>query len=241
MTHLIVPDIHHKTQRADRILAAEPDADAVYFLGDYQDDFDDTPADAEATAKWMRVQIEAGHNLLWGNHDLPYAFLPDRHPCPGYTPEKASAVARILTPDHWRRLRLWHIIPASPRPWVLSHAGLDRAWFPAEVTDPVAYLTALEQEALDNLYKRGRSHPLLYFCSASRGGRDPFPGVVWMDWGDFRPVAGINQIVGHTPLRNPDEYSDENSTNWCIDTHLAYYAMIGEDGELSLRRAPDPR
>ncbi len=233
MKRLIVPDIHHRTHKADLILGAEP-AGEVYFLGDYQDDFYDTPAMARSTALWMRKQIEAGHRLLWGNHDLPYAFLPARHDCPGYSREKAEAIAGVLTPDHWKQLRLWYIIEDGPRPWILSHAGIERPWIPDGV-DPVPFLRQLEAEALNGLYAEGCSHPLFYYCSGARGGRDPYSGPLWMDWGDFRPVAGINQIVGHTPLRKPDQYSIENSTNWCIDTHLHHYGVL-EDGELSLRQ-----
>ena len=238
MKRLIIPDIHHKIAKADQILAAQP-AGEVYFLGDYQDDFLDTPAQARDTAQWMKRQIEAGHNLLWGNHDLPYAFLPDRHGCAGYTAEKAAAVRRVLTLDHWKQLRLWYIIPAAPRPWILSHAGIERPWIPAGVKDPVAYLAALEEEALDALYRRDESHPLLFFCSAARGGRDPFSGPLWMDWGDFRPISGFNQVVGHTPLRNPDEFSRADSTNWCLDTHLNHYAVL-DDGQLSIVKMNGP-
>ena len=236
MKRLIIPDIHHRTAVADQILAAEPAAEEVYFLGDYQDDFHDTPAHARSTAQWMRRQIEAGHHLLWGNHDLPYGFWAPRHDCPGYTQGKAAAVNKVLTPDHWRRLRLWHIIIDGPRPWILSHSGIAQPWIPAGTADPVAYLRALEQTVLDGLYLRGESHPLLTYCSAARGGPDPYSGVLWMDWGDFRPIPGLNQIVGHTPLRNPDEYSNAESWNWCIDTHLKYYAVL-ENGALSLHRA----
>ncbi len=237
MKRLIIPDIHHRTAVADRILAAEP-ADEVYFLGDYQDDFHDTPAQAKSTAQWMRRQIEAGHKLIWGNHDLPYGFLPRRHACPGYTPEKAVAVRKILQPEHWRRLRLWYIIPAEPRPWILSHAGIDRAWLHPGNANPVSFLDHLQEEALEALYEKSGSHPLFYYCGDARGGPDPYSGPLWMDWGDFRPISGLNQIVGHTPLRNPDEYSREDSTNWCIDTHLKHYAVL-EDGALSLRRVSE--
>lgn len=234
MKRLIIPDIHHRTAMADRILATEP-ADEVYFLGDYFDDFHDTPARARTTAEWVRRQIEAGHRLLWGNHDLPYAFLPERHGCPGYTAAKAAEVRKVLTPDHWKTLRLWFILPGNPRPWILSHAGIEQPWIP-EGVEPVPYLEQLRAEALEGLYQRGVSHPLLYYCSAARGGRDAYSGPLWMDWGDFRPIPGLNQIVGHTPMRNPDEFSREDSTNWCVDTNLRHYAVL-EDDRLTIVRA----
>lgn len=234
MKRLIIPDIHHRVERAELILAAEP-ADEVYFLGDYQDDFGDSPSLARATAEFTKRQIEAGHRMLWGNHDLPYAYPGKRHGCPGFTPAKSAAIGKILTRDHWKRLRLWYVIPDSPRPWILSHAGIDRYWLEG-APDPLARLQQLEAEALDSLHK-GRSHPVIFSCAASRNGPDPYPGVLWMDWGDFRPVPGLNQIVGHTPLRNPDEFSQPDSINWCVDTHLNHYAVL-EDGKLTLRRAP---
>jgi hypothetical protein len=84
---------------------------------------------------------------------------------------------------------------------------------------------------------------------ASRGGYDRVGGPLWLDWSrEFRPVAGLNQIVGHTPARGvlrakclspagahrqveltepspwprmtplPQPGPDWSSVNWCLDT-----------------------
>jgi hypothetical protein len=33
---------------------------------------------------------------------------------------------------------------------------------------------------------------------ADRGGRNELGGVTWCDWRNFKPIAGMPQIVGHT-------------------------------------------
>jgi len=241
---LVIPDLHHRTAAADRILAAEAQSPhRVVFLGDYLDDFGDNPDIARGTAEWMRRQIEAGHTLLWGNHDLPYGFRPDLHRCPGYEPRKAAEVNKVLTRPLWKKLKLWHLVNVpGDRPWVLSHAGFHPGWFdlaggPGRA-NPLAHLEWLHKEALEMLYEAGETHPVINACPQSRGGRDPIGGVLWMDWGDFRPLRGLNQLVGHTPLRNPDAFEAEESTNWCIDTNTQHYVVIEDSGEISIRRTP---
>ena len=231
MRTVVIPDLHHHTGVADRILAwAEPYGRAV-FLGDYFDDFDDTPAIATETARWVKARLaDPRSTLLWGNHDLPYAF-PDNHDlgCPGFTWEKHAAITAVLRPRDWSALRLH----AWVGPWLLSHAGLDRSLLPADAPPSLAeWLRETEGEAL-SAASHGWSHPFTAsgWC---RGGRRPIGGLTWRDWRAFEPVPGACQIVGHTPSRHEAlrRKDDPGSRNFCLDHHHSgqTFAIIAEDG-----------
>lgn len=121
MTTLIIPDIHNAVSIAQGIIDAHP-ADRRVFLGDVYDDFGDTIAQAQAAARWHRVQLADSRNIfLFGNHDMPYAF--DGNPllaCSGYTSHKKMAINRILTASDWAKVKLYVHLDG----WLISHAGL---------------------------------------------------------------------------------------------------------------------
>lgn len=52
MSTLIIADLHHYTENADRWLESQQ-FDRVIFLGDYFDDFGDNVNDARRTARWL--------------------------------------------------------------------------------------------------------------------------------------------------------------------------------------------
>ena len=99
MRTLIIPDLHHHTDRADHWLTTQRH-DRVVFLGDYFDDFDDDVGDARRTALWLRDRMENTDDIfLLGNHDIAYMFphAPELY-CPGFTTAKARGIAEILRP-----------------------------------------------------------------------------------------------------------------------------------------------
>jgi hypothetical protein len=56
---------------------------------------------------------------------------------------------------------------------------------------------------------------------------DPYHGgPQWLDWGDLSPIKNLNQIVGHSIVRYPEEKCQQTSNNYCIDTNLNYIAMF---------------
>lgn len=58
MKTLIVGDLHHapNLDEVEQPIARER-ADTVVFLGDYFDQWDDSPADAERTAVWLKHSL----------------------------------------------------------------------------------------------------------------------------------------------------------------------------------------
>jgi hypothetical protein len=257
MKSAIISDPHSRIELADAAVAAAG-ADRAIYLGDYFDDFGDTPADARRTAQWIRERMAAHPEDIWllGNHDLPYAFGNHLYPCPGWNPAKHQEVTRILGPEHWCRMALHH----WEQGWLLSHAGIARWLFPVDSNDEERNKFIVDERcrlALERA-RRGENDLILSAVGRSRGGRCESGGIVWQCWSEFNPIAGIRQIVGHTPsgdvrkrtrplrermLSGRIYVRDENprgpivSENWCLDTNSQHYATV-EYGDVSFWRMP---
>ena len=81
--------------------------------------------------------------------------------------------------------------------------------------------------------ERGVVDPILG-AGEDRGGAQGFGGPLWMDWGSFAPIPGINQVVGHTPGDGVREKMERKSRNYCLDVGNASVAAILVDGELEI-------
>jgi hypothetical protein len=226
MKTLIIPDLHHHVENAERWIASKS-ADRVVFLGDYVDDFGDNVSDARKTAEWLRRRIETTQDVfLLGNHDAPYLFPenPQLY-CPGFTKPKAAGIREILTPEHWKRFQLAVI----EQGWLLSHAGFHPEWigpFPlSTLTNSCA--AALQRAA------RGEPDPL-FGAGRDRDGFQSVGGPLWMDWASLVPIPGINQIVGHTPGTKVREKITADSKNYCLDVRNGSAAAILSDGEVCI-------
>ncbi|MBS0657748.1 MAG: metallophosphoesterase [Verrucomicrobia bacterium] len=229
MRTLIIGDLHHRTRTADAILASEPH-DRVVFLGDYFDDFSDTPGDALATAAWVKQRLsEARCTLLWGNHDLPYAFDADDFPflsCSGFQRNKLDAIKTVLGPDDWDRLQAY----AQVGPWLISHAGFHRDLLPREIVRNQSLLRERCTQAFHSLERR--EPDLVFAAGKERGGRATIGGITWCDWKRFEGIDGVHQIVGHTPSSDEPlrHWSPPGSTNYCIDYRKGHtYAVVTEE------------
>ncbi len=226
---LILPDIHHRIDIADQI-AEQERPDAVYCLGDYQDDFGDTVSLARSTARWMKEKLDQGWILLWGNHDLPYAFPQPGLSCPGHTKEKEQAVNLELTGTDWLKLRFWTYCG----PFLLSHAGFSHHWLHPMFGLDQEYLNDLSDEVYQSLLGAG-TPDIISWCSQGSGGSHPWSGPMWMRWHELRPIEGIHQIVGHTGHTNIRVKKGSGSDNYCLDTHSKHYMIVEEiDGRYSL-------
>jgi len=226
MRTLIISDLHHHTENADHWLATQPH-DRVVFLGDYFDDFGDDVSDARRTAMWLRDRIEKTDDVfLIGNHDISYMFpnAPELY-CPGFTPAKARGIAEILRPEHWRRLRLAH----AEQGWLISHAGFHPMWLKEPTVEAFLNLCDLAMKRAN----RGGTDPFLG-AGADRGGSQPIGGPLWMDWNTLIPIAGIHQIVGHTPGGQVREKIKRDSKNYCLDVRNGSVAAILSNGKVEI-------
>ena len=237
---VVIPDVHNKWKRAEAIVAAES-PDRVVFLGDYFDDFGDTPEAAGATAEWLAASLaDASRVHLAGNHDLNYmSRLPGLH-CVGRNHLKASAIARRGV--EWSRLEPFCWLGdagGSDGSWLCTHAGLSAAFLesirPGAGAADVAGVLGAARADLDRIDDAGHRHPFLQ-AGRARGGWDVSGGIVWCDYvEEYADVPGLRQIFGHTrggAVRHGRTAG--GGEHYCIDTVLRHYIAY-KDGEVSVR------
>lgn len=214
MKILVLSDIHHKFEIAQKIIDSV-EFDRCILLGDYFDDYGDTPENARKTAVWLKEKVIPNPKMipLMGNHDVNY-FFP-MHPefyCSGFSHDKCRAIRSVISPDDVKLFKFYHIQDG----WMFSHAGLHvslwkemKQWYPdGEIREGetlLNYFSRVVQFFMDrtmvNIYA---NMPVPYLeCGWDRGGNRPFGGLIWCDWNTFASIKGINQIVGHTPDKLP--------------------------------------
>lgn len=233
-TILIIPDIHHKWKIAEEIISLH-NPDEVIFLGDYFDDFGDTPKIAGMTAEWLKESLSKPNRIhLWGNHDLPYAFPSKYTFCAGYDSFKAVEIKKVLTLFDFDNLRFHYWI----NDYLLTHAGLHPHYLQGVPNIKSAqnikeYLAIQEDKA--NMAIRSSNPHWFINCGVARYGRSPIGGLVWCDATDeFKPIKYISQIFGHTifwdkPFVWMNTYKNNLTTNICLNTNLRHYILFTGD------------
>lgn len=213
---LIIPDLHHRWEQAEKIIAAVG-ADEVLFLGDYFDDFGDNPAMVKATTDWLEDSVAKPNRIhLWGNHDVHYAFVYKTFQCSGYEQWKYFIVHDSINPKVWDKLKFYHFLDNK---WLLTHAGLHKLNVPDSIKkfrkDRPKFVLELSGW-LDHEIRKGFNAAAdgngswIFNAGAARWGHQRVGGITWCDFQrEFFPVQGINQIVGHTP-------SGVGHPQWCM-------------------------
>ena len=217
MKTLIIPDIHTKHLIAQAIIDSES-PDELILLGDYFDDWGDTPEQNMSTAIWLKSMLDRPNTTcLMGNHDQSY-LTPNSY-CSGYTHAKYFTIRSILGSADIKKLKL----TAMAQGYLCTHAGWDSR------LDSRLGIDYPEDCALEDLFD-GTPHPLLGI-SRRRGGFDPVGGLTWADWDELETGPEDKQICGHTEASSVRNRGDV----WCIDTRLKHYAVI-IDGKLEIRK-----
>ncbi len=234
MKTLVIPDIHNHFERVEVFLdklETKLKFDEIVFLGDYFDDFGDTPGDAIKTATWLKRSLQDPRRIhLVGNHDMPYLVQRESEHtyCPGWTKIKHDRVNEIMKRSDWDKIR-----PAYySQDWLFSHAGFSGDIFtkPRVEAKPEDLIAQVEK-AFEQV-KTGMFVP--EFAAGWRMGTPWYGGITWSHWGnEFRPIPGINQMVGHTIGSFPRADHLKPNKNYCIDC-AGNVAVAIQDGELSI-------
>lgn len=251
-TSLIIGDVHHhtvETELLERSMSGR--FDRVVYLGDYFDDFGDTPERMRCTCRWLNETLDRPNRIhLLGNHDLAF-FNPDNPQlsCPGWSWEKQ----RIFDLECRNLPRERFALAVEVNGWLLSHAGFHPQLAGRKRAKTLVHDANVALQAA----LAGTRTPMLG-CGYGRGGGDRIGGLTWLDWDyEFEPIPGLNQIVGHTPARGvvrghhldaagkkhrsiisreqtpapvPNPGVEWRSLNWCIDCHGAYATLVSSDG-----------
>jgi len=172
---LVLGDIHHAWIRTEKILAdLRSQYDQAILLGDYFDDFGDTPGRAAETAYWLAYSLRQPERIhLLGNHDLPYLFPENPNLfCPGFTAEKWFAIQANLRAAPPERFQLAHCADA----WLLSHSGFAAEFAGGGTPESLA----ARANALLRRLNEDRYEPWLA-PGVARGGSQPKGGITWLD------------------------------------------------------------
>ncbi len=255
MKTIIISDLHNRVYWVEEALSSNilQPYDNVIFLGDYFDDYYDTPEIAENSAIWLKQSLQKQNRIhLTGTHDLWYRFPYNRLIVAGGNSEaKAYAIRSILSQEDWEKIYLYHY----EQNFLMSHAGVHMNLISEYVSknkdlfdkyiDSKGFkvLRLSGQEFVDKIVKpateeaissvkHGHIHPWLDVGFARRG-IQPVGGIIWLDWiYEFEPIPGLNQIVGHTELRVPNEKSTKSSINYNLDTKNRHIGIL-ENGKFS--------
>ena len=258
---IVISDIHQRHQKVQKLLDSM-EFDRCILLGDHFDDFGDSPEDARQTAIWLKEKIftDPRFVVLFGNHDYAYVFSYNQNTrCSGYSEAKRAAIFSVLSYDEIiAHVKFFHVEDG----FLFSHAGVTNSvWKEMQMAEPdgVKLLDVLPKwvkRSFDGV--RTLTATPMFDCGWSRGGRSQYGGMIWADWSEFSPVAGVNQIVGHTPHDVPEvavklssgdvRYYNANewvlnkeavlakqvtSINYALDTHSHHFAII-TDGDVEL-------
>ncbi len=197
MKTLVWPDVHHRTQTLKTVLKNLGEGfDKRIFLGDWFDNWNDTPQHARNAAECVKELLCDPRNVfIEGNHDTAYRYNHPSYFINGCTLEKWKAINSVLNRFDWDRFKLYEIQDG----FVCSHAGMCKEVFSHPI-EGVTYVYLEEQ--CQRAVEAMRSHIIhpVYYDGTDNGGKQPYSGITWLRWGKFRPLSGINQIVGHTIL-----------------------------------------
>jgi len=240
MRYLVISDIHDKIDTARRIIDHEPH-DRRIFLGDFFDDFPTGAKAAKQTAIFAREQLRDDFaDVVMGNHDMSYGWGHANRELmsAGFTKAKHDAIHAELSWDDWCKFKLHLWVPGPRRrPWLITHAGFDYHFLPdgQGVVDVVDHRCAMALKSLHGPipYERGRGHSILG-CGRDRCGSQYKGGVLWCDWRSLDMPPGMDQLVGHTPGREPRVEDQSDAIGVCLDTGLRHYGIL-EDGLLSVK------
>lgn len=253
MKTIIISDLHNRTYWIEDFLSSIHffhQYDKVVFLGDYFDDYNDTTDDVYIAAKWLKESLKKPNRYhLMGTHDVWYRFSYNPFiEASGNTPYKEKVINSIITPSDWNKLKLFHY----EQNFLISHAGIHTYLISDYVfknknifsnylinnnlslgVDKI--IDKIVKPATDDAIKDinlGHANPWLN-AGFTRGGIQPVGGITWLDWNEeFEPIPNINQIVGHTEHRKPEEKIIINSKNYDLDTRNHHIGIL-EDGNFT--------
>ena len=257
---LILPDIHHRVELADKIIR-HVGADRVICVGDSQDDFNDTPEMVKNTSEWfVKFVNNPNHIFIGGNHDLMYAFPNPRFRCGGYEDWKYYIINDIVSRKDWDKMVNYHVLDNT---WLLTHAGLHNHWVPEEIKNlhknRSQFLKAITDYLDEEIIKGHRNQSWIFSAGRSRGGFQKVGGLTWCDhYEEAIPVKGLLQVYGHSP-QSPEptwlikkqnkislvksskfifDYSKckpNDAYNLCIDTSSGNYYAIWDGTRLDVK------
>ena len=220
---MIVGDIHTHYSKVERIIKKYEKTHKFVFMGDYFDQFGDTPELNASTAHWLKTQMEERPDWVYlkGNHDEIYDPRTSCM-CSGFSSQKKTAINEVMKVEDWDKLKYFH----HENKWWFSHAGFTKYWFSHPMKEGITLENV--QRTIDHAItsqRVGKGSNAIWASSYARGGDHAVGGIVWQDWRDLELIPNFKQVVGHTPLKRIQAISDNmmNSTIINVDNSAVTY------------------
>jgi hypothetical protein len=220
---MIVGDIHTHYSKVERIIKKYEKTHKFIFMGDYFDQFGDTPELNASTAHWLKTQMEERPDWVYlkGNHDEIYDPRTSCM-CSGFSSQKKTAINEVMKVEDWDKLKYFH----HENKWWFSHAGFTKYWFSHPMKEGITLENVQRtiQHAITS-QRVGEGSNAIWASSHARGGDHAVGGIVWQDWRDLELIPNFKQVVGHTPLKRIQAISDNmmNSTIINVDNSAVTY------------------
>jgi hypothetical protein len=238
MKLLVVGDVHTRYEKVERIISKYKKTHKFVFVGDYFDQFGDTPESNASTAHWLKTTMNEHPDwvFLRGNHDEMYDPRVNVM-CSGFSSAKKTAINEVLTIEDWDKLKYFHF---ENKCW-FSHAGITKYWFGQPMNERIT--PERVQSVIDDAVIKQRStytENAIWASSSRRGGNSVVGSILWQDWRDLELIPDFKQVVGHTPIPNIQAITDNliNSTIINVDcstqTYHANVLEIEENGAHNL-------
>lgn len=232
MKLLVIGDIHTHYEKVERIIGKYHKTHKFIFVGDYFDQFGDTPEINASTAHWLKTTMEEHPNWIFlkGNHDEIYDPRVNVM-CSGYSTAKKTAINEVLSIEDWDKLKYFHF----ENKWWFSHAGITKYWFGQPMHESIT--PERVQRVIDDAIIKQRSNSTenaIWASSPRRGGNSVVGSILWQDWRDLELIPNFKQVVGHTPISHIQAISDNviNSTIVNVDcSTVTYHGTVLEIDE----------
>lgn len=224
---LVVPDVHLRVGRVSKILESWGNRGRVVFLGDFFDDFGDTPSKNTEMAMFLKEEILSRSDcvVLMGNHDLHYhPRCPRELRCSGFSEEKMKAINKVLDLEDFAKMR-WAL---SSDGFLFTHAGLHPRLLPPFADVDASKIADWINKSCDNSLSTGDYTEPLLRAGYMRYGPQPVGGVIWMDFREYEHIPGLQQVFGHTPLRIHSVIKAGGEVSLCLDTNLECVGVVHE-------------
>jgi hypothetical protein len=236
MNIIVIPDIHTRYEKAERI-CRKYKSHKIVFIGDYFDDFNDTPDDNQYTAEWLSESLKKENRVhLIGNHDECYH--PNRELfCSGFSSKKKEVINKVLTTADWDKLNYYHF----ENNWLFSHAGINRYWFGDPLNGKI-HLNIIRNTINDSIKKQsiGYTNNAIWAADKYRSGNHEWGGILWQDWKKMELIPDLKQCVGHTPIPKIQIISDNitnshimNVDNSAMSIYMSEIVEIEENGNVN--------
>lgn len=231
---LILSDIHEDLNYIKEAESRAVDADEVVCLGDYWDSWNGVTDDTHKITNWVLKKLsDPKYTLLWGNHDLHYAYAIRAFRCSGYSSLRQSIIDPKFKQKDWSKLCFHTWVHG----WLLTHAGI----VPKRAKVPPGehfsnWMTKQEIEIREALHQ-GVPHAWLE-AGYSRGGsiHAASGGLVWADWSEMGVLPGVDQLCGHSEDSKIRRIEKDGNHSICMDTRRKHLGWIDETGKLTFEQ-----